>query len=1135
METEGTSAGTWYKNPIDHIRDRPETYVGAVEPVDIVKKVPVLVDSSIEIKEINVTVSPVLLKIVDEVLVNAVDNQHRGSSQKMIDFSIIDGYIQISNDGHPISTNLFEDSGIRIPEVYFGRGLSGQNFNDNEQRFTGGRNGIGAKATFVFSEDAEVEIFNAEEGIHYTQRFYNNLKDISEPKLKSYKKKTNQVIVKFKPDFEKLQMPNGMTTEIQYLLMSRAFEACACTRGNISVSINGNKNKIPIKNLSDYVKYFSEGAQVVRDEKKDSNFEVVVGYSKTSSISAFVNGIKTNKGKHVDFVIRTIISCIQDKIRKKLKKQDFNVTPTMIKDRIYLAMNILVVNPKFEGQLKECLDTPYKIDWNPSAAFKSGLERMFIDSICEADVNIQNKQIQKETKSVKHVKVEKYQAATKLGKKGAECTLLVTEGDSAKALAIAGLSAIGREYFGVIPLRGKIINVLKNKPEKVHENKEIIALTQILGLKYNHTYTQSDIDNLPYKHVCIFSDQDADGSHIAGLFINWIHAYYKSLLELHPSFIKRFATPLIKVWTSGKSHPFSFFSYVEYNNWLSENTDIKIVKTKYYKGLGTSDDKEAEEYFQDLNKHEIELLLGPTCSPVISTFFDPTKANERKDFLSEIYNPNTYVDYTQSSTSIGDYIINEMSHFSNEDNIRSIPSIVDSLKPVQRKIIFSLFNGANSNNEVKVATLGAQVIHLTAYHHGDESVKEAIVHMAQRYVGKNNIALLVPKGQFGTRAKKGNHAAHRYINTLLANITRTIFHKDDDHILDYLTDEGKKIEPFYYMPVIPLILVNGADGIGTGWSTTIPNYNVKDILHNLRTIIKKKRGDCMDVDELKTLIPYYQGFRGNIELNEDSFLVSGKIQVNRNPDDSVASILITELPINCYIEDFEKLIYDKLWHTEKDGFVSSFEDDSTNSTINITLKCPKETNLTDEYITKSLHIERKCSLKNMVLHDRNGRLKKYATPNDIIEEFIDIRLEYYEKRREWKLNKLKDELLVKEQQHMFIQCVIDKKIDITQTIETLEQEMETLQFVKRDDSYSYLLRMHIQSMTATKVKELQKEIEKIQNDIQIVESQTIYDMWEYDLNTFEEEYDKYINSLNVGIEKKRKLQPIKLLGKKPKK
>ena len=181
-----------------------------------------------------------------------------------------------------------------------------------------------------------------------------------------------------------------------------------------------------------------------------------------------------------------------------------------------------------------------------------------------------------------------------------------------------------------------------------------------------------------------------------------------------------------------------------------------------------------------------------------------------------------------------DFIDKELILFSRYDNTRSIPCVVDGLKPSQRKVLFGAFK-RKLYSEIKVIQFSGFVSEHAAYHHGEQSLNSTIIGMAQDFVGSNNINYLVPNGQFGTRLLGGKDAASpRYIYTLLSKITRMIFKEEDDFLCRYLVDEGQSIEPEYYLPILPMVLVNGSEGIGTGYSTTIPNYNPIDIVNYIK-------------------------------------------------------------------------------------------------------------------------------------------------------------------------------------------------------------------------------------------------------------------------------------------------------------
>ena len=202
------------------------------------------------------------------------------------------------------------------------------------------------------------------------------------------------------------------------------------------------------------------------------------------------------------------------------------------------------------------------------------------------------------------------------------------------------------------------------------------------------------------------------------------------------------------------------------------------------------------------------------CADLLEMAFSKTKADQRKQWLMKSGKEKEYIDHSTDQLSYADFINKELIQFSMADNARSIPSAVDGMKPSQRKVLFCCFK-RKLTEEVKVAQLAGYVSEHSAYHHGEASLHGTIINMAQDYCGSNNVNLLVPSGQFGTRLLGGKDAASpRYIFTKLDPLARLMFHKDDDMLIDYLDDDGMSIEPRHYVPVIPLVLVNGCDGIG---------------------------------------------------------------------------------------------------------------------------------------------------------------------------------------------------------------------------------------------------------------------------------------------------------------------------------
>lgn len=1470
------------KTPREHVLLRPDTYVGNTEPTSEDMWIYSSKDNCM-VKQL-ITYTPAFLKIYDELLVNARDavvNDPTCDTIK-VEYSIEEGFISVWNNGdigipveeHPIHKTL-------VPTMIFGELLTSSNYNDDEQRTTGGRNGYGSKLANIFSSRFIVEIDDAKRNKRFKQEWTNNMLNVGKPEITKLPAKTkNSVKITFYPDFNRFSI-NNLNNDHQSLFHRRTIDIAGTSHNKLKVFFN--EQKIDINNFKSYIEMYynpSTNSELYFDNTND-RWTVGILYKPDlgGEVVSFVNSINTyNGGSHCIHVIDNIIkSLINDFIKKKDK--DIKITPTLLKENLIFFINSIIINPTFSSQTKDTLTS--KIDkfgskYEASPTFMKKLAKCgIVEQVIELAKFKENASLKK-TDGKKQVKVSgipKLEDANKAGtKESSKCTLILTEGDSAKATAMAGLSVIGRDYWGVFPLKGKLLNVREAGAAQLLANEEIKNLKLIVGLKQGEDYTTDEkFNTLRYGHIMMLTDQDTDGSHIKGLFINMLHSLWPSLIK-RENFVQSLNTPIVKA-IKGKDI-ITFYNLTDYDKW-KDSDESNNYKVKYYKGLGTSTSQEAKEYFIDIDTKLINYFWENVEKEVKSKYndsdeennsnsfvpihddddaiklaFAKERADDRKKWLMA-YDKNNVLKYEQKVIPYYDFIHQELIHFSNDDLNRSIPSVVDGLKPSQRKILYGAFLRGLDKDEVKVAQLAGFVSDKAAYHHGEASLMGAIIGMAQNFVGSNNINILMPNGQFGCLSpdteilmwdgsikqadsikigdkligddggirnvlkitsgiddmyeivtqngqkytvnsehiitlhfknnnyikerlsrsnyylnyfdgqtiktiiikyntnlskeeaykiilekqreittkyeiinkidikifdymklskfiKKGlsmisndcvinwkkqqveinpyilgtmlgdkfkhipkeyifndkqsrlellagfidsnkivkinkvqqyieiterlnsnlindlnflcktlgflssikrtntlrimgenlyeiptsllndtinsnkinyynymkfkiNHigkgpfngwsldgnerfllgnfivthnsrlkggadsASPRYIWTKLEELTSIIFNPMDTPVLNQQDDDGMPIEPEFYAPIIPMILINGAQGIGTGFSTKVPPYNPIEIIHNLQNIINGKK--------FKSIEPWWNGFEGIISKVDD---FNYEIYGNWSQDDN--KLIITELPVgewtSNYKEYLEKLLEDvpirgkpddkkTKKQPKKENPFLNYKDNNTDTKVYFELIFEDGYLDSAKDIDKQFHLYKKYSITNMHLYGPEGHIKRYDSVEDIMRDYYKVRLEIYKKRKEYQLNILEYQLKLISFKVKFIIMVVEKKLEINnKKKQEIEDKLEKLKFPRigrsKDDtklSYDYLLSMPIYNLTQEKIEELKQQYDIKETEYNELNEKTIQDIWIGELNELEIRYEKWfqkkINEMKDTIGKKK--------------
>ena len=655
---------------IEHVLKRPGMYIGSIE-----KEISIIdIFSNKKIIEKEIEYSPGLYKIYDEIISNSYDEAIRNKNVKNIHINIIDNSISIMNDGSSIEAVMDKKNNVYLPELIFGQLLTSSTFTE-EKRITAGTHGLGAKLTNIYSKRFEIDIGDAKNKLNYTQIFENNLSKINKPKITKYNGK-DYVKITFIPDYEKFGL-DKLTDDITSLFQKRAYDIAGILS---NVKIYFNNTLIEINSFQDYAKlYFDKSQDYITQKCGPSEFIITNSVHDKYKHVSFVNGVHTkNGGKHVDHLLKQIIDNMQKAIKKKYKSA--KIRDSFIKDKITIFLNSVIENPVFSSQTKDALssnvsDNFCEIKQN---TMKSVIDRLDLTteilSLIKAKELIELEKNESKRKKTKLKGVNKLYDANYAGtSKSKDCSLILTEGDSAKTMAISGLSAIkrGNDIFGVFPLKGKLLNVREASHKQIIENEEFNSIKQILGLKMGHTYTKDNIHELRYGSIILMMDADPDGSHIKGLFLNIMDYYFPSLLKLD-NFIKVLITPVVKVTKQKEVIP--FYSLTDFKKWKSNTKEFNNWKIKYYKGLGTSTSEEAREYFNNLDKHLISFSWDNKADSSIILAFSKKQADNRKKWLSN-YDRDEILDNKSTTITISDFIHKELKHFSNEDNVRSIPHL----------------------------------------------------------------------------------------------------------------------------------------------------------------------------------------------------------------------------------------------------------------------------------------------------------------------------------------------------------------------------------------------------------------------------------------------------------------------------
>ena len=1129
-------------DPITHILERSDMYVGSKRLKKIEEYIATKDKENFKIIKKYINSSPAILRIFVEVLSNAVDNVERSKKTNTpcttirVNIDKETGETSVWNDGDIIPIEIHAEEKIYNHSLIFGHLMAGSNYDDEEERLVAGRNGLGAKLANVFSTKFTVKGLDPNNGKVLEQTWTNNMRNTNDPKITTTKLTTGFTKITYFPDFKQFDIEE-YTDDIINLYTKYVIDAAMLTK----IKVYLNEELIPVNNLETYSGLYETST----DEKlliKNKQSEILICPANINEFQhiSFVNGVYTRLGGvHVDTWSEAIFRPLVEKFNKKDKPQ-VNIKDIKQFFRIFVVSTI--PNPEFSSQDKEKLEAP-KINVEVKQADINKLLKWSVIEEINDIIKMKEMSVLKKSEKKKkgYTKIEGLDPANNAGGKlGYQCSLILCEGLSAKTYAVAGIQKgvydkAGRDWYGCLPLRGKLLNCRNSIPTTIAKNKVITDLIQALNLRHDLDYTEdNNYKTLSYGKVILLTDADVDGLHISGLLMNFFHYLFPSLLEREDPFVVSMCTPIVRVFNP--KGDMLFYDENKFREFAKEQErQNKTFKSKYYKGLGTTKPEDVPDTF---GLKMVEYINDDNSTTNMNKIFHKKFADTRKDWLAN-YDPNPTFSLDDEGEivdmEISSFLNTEVIKFSHNDCKRSIPCLFDGLKESQRKVLYAVKkrNLTYNKQSLKVAQLGGYVAEHTNYHHGEQNLFETIINMAQDYVGSNNIPLFYRDGMFGTRLVGGKDSASpRYIFTKMETLTPLIFREEDDILLEHVVDDGDVVEPKFYIPILPMILVNGCLGIGTGWSSSIPCYNPIDIIECIKIwldndgeVLLKDPDDGTMLSMIPEIKPWYRGFEGTIEKSDKKYITYGVI--NKNKD----KVEVTELPIGMWTDKFKETAED--WLVDKK--IKNMKNYSTPKKVNFLITESDDgfsCNINNMGLYSYLHTT------NMVLFNEKEQLKKYSI-DEINNEFCIVRYKFYTKRKNHIISTIEKDLRHLGNKERFIQEIIDGKLKIMNIDEeVIIKELEKRKYDKESknedpeqsenkNGYNYLLKLPVRSLTADQVKKIKNDIQSLKTKLDNTKKISEKQMWLNDLKEFENEYHKWLKNMNENDSKNKKLNKKK--------
>ncbi len=1004
-----------------------------------------------------VSYPPAWWKIIDEVVVNALDQMVRcvGTSKPVTYIKVQfarDGRVTVSNDGAGIEVAIHKIASeklgkqIWLPTFIFGYTFQGSNHTRTKDSIIGGTNGLGAKLANCYSTEFSVEtICN---GMYFKQHWYSHKTVESEPIVMPLAQARGQfacggkecTTISFIPDYTGLfgystfdETTYSQLVDIVYTraVFASIYAHYTCMQKRVGIFFNGVE--IPYRGVCDLANLLfpnSHRVSTVLTPTVSSNMPeykhpwqvcaVITDVMPANQLSV-VNGIVVSQGKHMERLFSQISTGINANIAKILEDKNLKIPTNSFLQNIFLMVNAKIPNPNWTGQRKDVLDINTK--------YLAGyvLDRKFLAGICmhmkeQITLNI----IASENKPKKtKLDFEKCSDAEYAGgSRSHECVLIPVEGDSAMTqvrTAISNNPHMGFKKYGIISLGGVIMNARKEctviesngtklvrKTNKLAKNVLMEALMGMLGLNMTFKYDRDsatylrEMKSLRYGSMAICVDQDLDGKgNILGLLLNLFELFWPNLIK--NGYVRWYCTPIIRAYPKRGGKVFEFYSENDYRAW-ADGVNTSAYSINYYKGLGSHSKDETIQMFREFHRHLYQYYLDKRSGGLFEVYFgkDPDLRKQELRLPTKTICAGEFEEQEAThKISCSQYLEYEANLYQKDNLERKLDHAIDGQNQAGRKIldgIIEMFR--HSNKPMKVCEMSGYITSHKNYHHGEDSLNKSIVSRGLITVGGKQLPLIIPLSNFGSRFGGGKDAAKpRYIYAKLNDrITPLVFPMEDYWNLPFNFAEGKRGEPKYFVPIIPVSIIESTEIPSHGWKLKTWGREVLDVIGVVKTMISCKDG----VDHF-TLPPCTYGWRGSMKLVRGNLYSFGKYTCYSDSKNSHV-LHITELPLRVWTRPYIAALNKKA----DENIIKGISDESDDASVSIKIKLApgaieRLEPLGDAHFTDGIEeyfLLRQRMDSNINLIGMNGEVIMFNSYEEVLKYWFPIRKQYYIKRVE---------------------------------------------------------------------------------------------------------------------------------------